>query len=280
MKKLIRSKILSSFKESNSITKEDPYGAGPCPVCNLFAVGTSRHIGAPYICKNGHYFGGTCGHPECANTPVLDELKGGLADKKTLKDILKHHYGELTQKQYFTAFYLLKAELENGIKVELEHTDDPKIAEEIAMDHLWENPDYYKELKSAGIEEKQQINEMPYFNDVPDKNGQPLDLQMEKWTTEEEFKNFLVKLFYGELYTDEKQPKFQIENPEEFIKVLTAYDGDVLNPTTQFYIQFIRKFKANGRKITTSTVTPEDINYVSQFVVDAYNKAKELSIKV
>jgi len=35
----------------------------------------------------------------------------------------------------------------NGIKVELEHTDDIYIAREIAMDHLAEDPDYYNKLK-------------------------------------------------------------------------------------------------------------------------------------
>ena len=34
-----------------------------------------------------------------------------------------------------------------GIKVEMEHTTDPKIAREIAMDHLTEDPEYYVKLK-------------------------------------------------------------------------------------------------------------------------------------
>jgi len=44
-----------------------------------------------------------------------------------------------------------------GMGVEMEHTDDPKIALEIAMDHLMEIPDYYTRLnkmeKEAGVEE-------------------------------------------------------------------------------------------------------------------------------
>ena len=39
-----------------------------------------------------------------------------------------------------------------GIKVEMEHTDDPKKAEKIALDHLAENPFYYTALKLSGIE--------------------------------------------------------------------------------------------------------------------------------
>jgi tRNA nucleotidyltransferase (CCA-adding enzyme) len=49
---------------------EDPYRAGPCPVCGKFAVETFRHHGAPVQCGNGHYWRGTCGHPEHPNTVV------------------------------------------------------------------------------------------------------------------------------------------------------------------------------------------------------------------
>lgn len=56
-------------------------------------------------------------------------LRGGLADKKKPSD------------------FNPKA-LKEGIKVEMEHTEDPKIAEEIAMDHLTEDPEYYKKLKT------------------------------------------------------------------------------------------------------------------------------------
>lgn len=38
-------------------------------------------------------------------------------------------------------------QLKNGIKVEMEHTKDSKVAKEIAKDHLTEDPNYYKKLK-------------------------------------------------------------------------------------------------------------------------------------
>lgn len=40
----------------------------------------------------------------------------------------------------------LKSQLKKGIAVELEHTSDEKVAEEIALDHLNELPDYYDKL--------------------------------------------------------------------------------------------------------------------------------------
>ena len=42
--------------------------------------------------------------------------------------------------------YYDNKELRKGIEVEMEHTDDPEIAMQIAMDHLEEHPEYYKYL--------------------------------------------------------------------------------------------------------------------------------------
>ena len=39
-----------------------------------------------------------------------------------------------------------KHQLDIGIKIEMEHTKDKKIAKSIAKDHLDEHTDYYKEL--------------------------------------------------------------------------------------------------------------------------------------
>lgn len=39
-------------------------------------------------------------------------------------------------------------ELAKGVKMEMEHTDDPRIALEIAKDHLMELPDYYTRLEA------------------------------------------------------------------------------------------------------------------------------------
>lgn len=57
-----------------------------------------------------------------------DVIPGGLADKKQPKDFDKN-------------------QLSKGIKVEMEHTSDKSIAEEIAMDHLTEDPKYYEKLE-------------------------------------------------------------------------------------------------------------------------------------
>jgi hypothetical protein len=86
-------------------------------------------------------------------------LKGGNSDSKSLIQIAKKH----DAKNYYhidNMVQSLKKELEMGIKIEMEHTDDEDKAKEIAMDHLWENPSYYSKLKKSEIEEaKREINE-------------------------------------------------------------------------------------------------------------------------
>jgi hypothetical protein len=58
------------------------------------------------------------------------------------------------KKKKLTADEANPSELRMGIKVEMEHTDDPKKAEKIALDHLAENPFYYTQLKLSGVDVK------------------------------------------------------------------------------------------------------------------------------
>jgi len=58
----------------------------------------------------------------------MDLIAGGLAQGKTPKDF------DITA-------------LKQGIRVEMEHTDNAQVAREIAMDHLTEDPEYYDKLQ-------------------------------------------------------------------------------------------------------------------------------------
>jgi hypothetical protein len=62
------------------------------------------------------------------NQPAKDKLIGGLGDYRPDSD--------------FDPVQLAK-----GIKVEMEHTNDPQVAKEIARDHLTEHSNYYIELE-------------------------------------------------------------------------------------------------------------------------------------
>lgn len=67
--------------------------------------------------------------PATASNPA-DRLPGGLGDRLSPKQVSRR-------------------QLRKGIKVEMEeHTVDPRIAQEIALDHLAELPDYYDRLET------------------------------------------------------------------------------------------------------------------------------------
>lgn len=74
---------------------------------------------------------------EVKKSDSTEKIKGGMSDNKSLKEIAEKHNIDIDD--------ILK-QLELGIKVEMEHTDDPNVAIEIAKDHLCEFPTYYTEL--------------------------------------------------------------------------------------------------------------------------------------
>lgn len=63
---------------------------------------------------------------------------GAKGNRLVIKKSVQHIFG-------------VDPELVVGIKVEMEHTDDPEEARKIAMDHISETPDYYSRLIAAGL---------------------------------------------------------------------------------------------------------------------------------
>lgn len=78
-----------------------------------------------------------------------ESLKGGKADKMNLNDIAKKH--GITLIQIAKAFI-------KGFNIELEHTKDQSEANEIVMDHLYEDPKYYDKLKK--VESKEGVTDL------------------------------------------------------------------------------------------------------------------------
>lgn len=83
-----------------------------------------------------------------------EKLEGGVSDNKTLKDIAKKHM-KVKKTTFSDMLSSLRVQLKKGIKVEMEHSKDRASAKEIAMDHLWERPDYYDRLEKI---EKNKLN--------------------------------------------------------------------------------------------------------------------------
>lgn len=80
-----------------------------------------------------------------------EKIPGGLSKGKTLMDIAKIHAKDKKTKvqspeRIEKMFDHLEKQLQKGIKVEMEHTASKKVAKEIALDHLFEDPNYYNKL--------------------------------------------------------------------------------------------------------------------------------------
>jgi hypothetical protein len=69
-----------------------------------------------------------------------NKIEGGVADKLTI--------GDLSEKFKVSIDYVYN-KLVDGIKEEMEHTDEMSIAKEIAMDHLSKDIEYYTKLKKV-----------------------------------------------------------------------------------------------------------------------------------
>lgn len=77
-----------------------------------------------------------------------DSVKGGLADKDSVDSIAKKHDVSVDH---------IQSQLKMGVKVEREHTNSDSVAREIALDHLFEDPNYYTELKKIHQESSQHV---------------------------------------------------------------------------------------------------------------------------
>ena len=113
---------LQRYEEENYIPPgvDDSTVPGGTPASVVKADGESD---APNLDKNGEPI------PKVAETKgIHDWLPGGLGDGVSPDDV--------------PADQLVK-----GIKVEMEHTSDPNIARELAVDHLTEDPKYYDKLE-------------------------------------------------------------------------------------------------------------------------------------
>lgn len=77
-----------------------------------------------------------------------NKIEGGLADGLSVKDIAEMHKISVNE---------LMKQVKMGVKVEMEHTNNSEIALEIALDHLYEIPDYYTRLKK--MEDEAEVND-------------------------------------------------------------------------------------------------------------------------
>ncbi|MFW6219468.1 MAG: DUF5661 family protein [bacterium] len=93
------------------------------------------------------------------NSNIDNILTGGSGDYKSLEQIANKHDISINN---------IKNQLKIGIGVEMEHTNDYRIAKEIAIDHLLEIPDYYSRLEKMERD----------YNDTQNLSDKPLTEEM------------------------------------------------------------------------------------------------------
>lgn len=159
---------------------------------------------------------------------VTDKIPGGLAKGKTLQDIADKHKLPLSQ---------LEKSLQQGIKVEMEHTTSEAIAREIAMDHLWEDPKYYDKLSSI---EEIKVNNPTHktFQDVFD-----LRLNIIKTTREKGTGAYLIVINAIDDILDKYGDTFNFNSTKKFLMSLSGSE------LTKLYDELKPLLKLNEIKV-------------------------------
>jgi hypothetical protein len=79
-----------------------------------------------------------------ASNEIGEEIKGGVADNVTLEDLSEKHGVSISH---------IVNQLSKGVKVEMEHTERELDALDIAIDHIFEDPNYYTKLSKMETKE-------------------------------------------------------------------------------------------------------------------------------
>jgi hypothetical protein len=229
--------------ETNTLTDPDPYLCHNCGLDNL----TMQY------------------EPEKLEAWKRSQMKeekipGGLAKGLTLKDLAKYHKMPLQS---------IKKKLDQGIKVEMEHTTDKSIAREIAMDHIYEDPNYYTKLKTI---EKEAVEEQPVEEKKDPYAISAYALELQKGL-EESIKDNLLNEKDPKTGTG-KKPKgsgrrlYTDEDPTDTVSVKFKTKEDIVDTLNSASF----KSKSHARQ-------SQVINLIHQRVRAAYQNAKDPETK-
>jgi hypothetical protein len=149
-------------------------------------------------------------------------LKGGKGDKLSYKNVDKE-------------------QLKLGIKHELEHTDNSRIAAEIALDHLAEDPKYYSNLKNAGIDENKINLKQIYLREV---NAKIVTMLKTRWKQENRNLDDEQMDYYLQRFEQLKN------NPKITNKDITKYSWhDLEHLIDSFPVKPGKEFKKNSAEV-------------------------------
>jgi len=237
--------------ETNTLTDPDPYLCHNCGLDNL----TMQY------------------EPEKLEAWKRSQMKeekipGGLAKGLTLKDLAKYHKMPLQS---------IKKKLDQGIKVEMEHTTDKSIAREIAMDHIYEDPNYYSKLKkieTEGLEEDGQKTSDKNMDDYKKQNN-PSGKVKDPFGLSQFARELAMGLEEADPKTGTgKKPKgsgrrlYTDEDPTDTVSVKFKTKEDIVDTLNSASF----KSKSHARQ-------SQVINLIHQRVRAAYQNAKDPEVK-
>jgi len=105
----------------------------------------------------------------------IDAVKGGKGAKSTIESIAKKH--SVSEKE-------IEDQIEIGILVEYEHSNNKDVATDIAFDHVTEHADYYTKLINSGlVDEEKAIKRAKELGVIKDKKEMKESIEIENPTT-------------------------------------------------------------------------------------------------
>jgi hypothetical protein len=133
-------------------------------------------------------------------------------------------------KTKLTADQANPSELRMGIRVEMEHTDDPKKAEKIALDHLAENPFYYTQLKLSGVDTKA----------LPSKEKKAIDKKKDETEVVDKANQMKTPKGVEKVKASANKAKKETNKPEKGIKMMSLVSKTARG---------VKKMDATGEKM-------------------------------
>jgi len=173
--------------------------------------------------------------------------------------ILKNK-GILTEsKTKLTADQVNNDELRMGIKVEMEHTDDPEKAKKIALDHLSENPFYYTQLKLSGVDTKA----------LPSKEYKAIAKKKDETEMVDKANQMKTPKGVEKIKASANKAKKETNKPEKGIKMMS-----LVSKTTRG----VKKMDATGEK--TKTIKEGSEEFVSDRDYDMMDAEYEILTQI
>lgn len=164
----------------------------------------------------------------------------GVASGQTLQDIADKHK---------VSVEYINQQLKLGIQTELEHTKSKFIAKKIALDHIWEKPDYYTKLKKF-VEQAEKTAVITYGRFNPPTIAHEMLINKLSATAKRYNSDAYLIPSHTNFYTA-KNKQDKAKNPltiQEKIKILseTAPSNVIISDQGKTYIDALKYLASQG----------------------------------